>query len=84
MYFYIKICPAVGLGEGFEDAFEHHLAGDFAVGGFGDYQRAFALYHLIGHNHIAAHRQAVHEVGVASAIFSAVMVQFISLLMILP
>ena len=32
------IWSAVGLGEGFEDAFEHHLAGDFAVGGFGDYQ----------------------------------------------
>ena len=42
------------------------MARDFAVGGFGDYQRALALYHLVGHNHIAAHRQAVHELGIAS------------------
>lgn len=41
------------------------MAGDFAVGGFGITSER-SPYHLVGHNHIAAHRQAVHEVGVAS------------------
>ena len=52
------------LFQAFEDAFKHHLSRNFAVGSLGNHERVVALDYVVAHNHIAAHRQAVHKVAI--------------------
>jgi hypothetical protein len=47
---------------GFQQCFEHGLAGKHSVGCLLNHHRLRAVDHVIGYHHIPAHGQAVHEI----------------------
>ena len=48
----------------FQYLLQYRLGGDFAVRGFGDDDALRTFNHVIRHNHVAAHGEAMHEVGI--------------------
>lgn len=54
----------IALLDGLQHALDDHLGRSLAVGCLGDDQAVLALYHVVGNNESAAHRQAVHKLAV--------------------
>ena len=57
-------CQAVCGLQAFQEVFQNNGCRNFAVGCFGNDERCGSFDNVIAHNHVAAHGQTVHEVGV--------------------
>ena len=67
----VHCCRAVCRGwqavcglQAFQEVFQNNGCRNFAVGCFWNYERCGGFDNVIAHNHVAAHRQTVHEVCV--------------------